>query len=149
MPRGQLPRETTAHLSNFKSNLNGMKSKVSLLSQCNLTSHNASSDIDGAVAQDRFIIADYSTVHAEVRGDKRLGQAILKIFVVVCRVFLDQCLEIHNEGKLDGHMASMAKYWATRQQTLKIRLLHIYEKIVLNYLFDMNQVWSQQESEGV
>ena len=30
--RGQLPQETTAHLSNFKSDLNGIKSKVGLLS---------------------------------------------------------------------------------------------------------------------
>ena len=44
MPRGQLPWEKTAHLSNFKSDLNGIKSKVGLLNKYNSISHKACSD---------------------------------------------------------------------------------------------------------
>lgn len=39
--------------------------------------------------------------------------AELKTSIAVCRAFIDQCLDLHNAGKLDGSMASMAKYWAT------------------------------------
>merc|ERR1712123_371776 len=52
--------------------------------------------------QERLIIAVHSAAHAE-----------LKTSIVVCRAFIDQCLQLHNEGRLDGEMASMAKYWAT------------------------------------
>ena len=44
-PSGQLPWETTAHLSNFKSNSNRIKSKVGLFSYYNANSHNSSSDL--------------------------------------------------------------------------------------------------------
>jgi len=39
--------------------------------------------------------------------------AELKTSIAVCRAFVDQCLALHNEGKLGGEMASMSKYWAT------------------------------------
>lgn len=36
--------------------------------------------------------------------------------VSIMRVFLDRCVELHNEKQLDGSMASMAKYAATELQ---------------------------------
>jgi acyl-CoA dehydrogenase len=36
--------------------------------------------------------------------------------VTIMRVFIDRCVELHNEKKLDGAMASMAKYAATELQ---------------------------------
>ena len=36
-----------------------------------------------------------------------------KTSTAVCRAFIDQCLDLHQAGKLDNEMASMAKYWAT------------------------------------
>ncbi|HET8559923.1 MAG TPA: acyl-CoA dehydrogenase family protein [Marmoricola sp.] len=35
----------------------------------------------------------------------------------VCRVFVDDCVRRHNEGKLDTTLASMAKWWTTELQT--------------------------------
>ena len=35
----------------------------------------------------------------------------------VCRAFLDECIESHIIGELDGVRASMAKYWITEQAT--------------------------------
>ena len=42
--------------------------------------------------------------------------AELKTAVAVNRAFMDQCISLHNDGLLDGAMASMAKYWATDLQ---------------------------------
>merc|ERR1719422_2159420 len=39
--------------------------------------------------------------------------ADIKTSIAVCRAFIDQCIELHNVGKLDNSTASMAKYWAT------------------------------------
>ena len=39
--------------------------------------------------------------------------AELKTSLTVCRAFLDSCLALHNNSKLDSEMSSMAKYWAT------------------------------------
>ena len=39
--------------------------------------------------------------------------AELKTALSVCRAFVDSCLSLHNNSKLDSEMASMAKYWAT------------------------------------
>jgi len=39
--------------------------------------------------------------------------AEIKTSITVCRAFIDQCLGLHQAGKLDNEMASMAKYWAT------------------------------------
>ena len=35
----------------------------------------------------------------------------------VCRVFVDDCVKRHNEGRLDAKLASMAKWWTTELQT--------------------------------
>src|SRR5690348_13762281 len=35
----------------------------------------------------------------------------------ICRVFVDDCVRRHNEGKLDTTLASMAKWWTTELQT--------------------------------
>ncbi|HET8604418.1 MAG TPA: acyl-CoA dehydrogenase family protein [Marmoricola sp.] len=35
----------------------------------------------------------------------------------VCRVFVDDCVRRHNEGRLDTTLASMAKWWTTELQT--------------------------------
>ncbi|XP_043194446.1 long-chain specific acyl-CoA dehydrogenase, mitochondrial-like [Amphibalanus amphitrite] len=42
--------------------------------------------------------------------------AAMKTELVVNRAFTDQCIELHNQGKLDGGMASMCKYWITDLQ---------------------------------
>ena len=39
--------------------------------------------------------------------------AELKTSIAVCRAFIDQCIDLHNVGKLDNSTASMAKYWPT------------------------------------
>jgi len=84
--------------------------------------------------QERLIIAVHSAAHCEamfeetrtwVTQRKAFGRTVadlqtvqhklaeLKTSIAVCRAFIDQCLDLHNVGKLDGSMASMAKYWAT------------------------------------
>jgi len=84
--------------------------------------------------QERLIIGVHSAAHSElmfedtrewVKQRKAFGRRVadlqtvqhklaeLKTSIVVCRAFIDQCLELHTAGKLDGGMASMAKYWAT------------------------------------
>ncbi|ESO11161.1 hypothetical protein HELRODRAFT_158178 [Helobdella robusta] len=42
--------------------------------------------------------------------------AELKTSICVTRSFVDTCIQIHNDHKLDSNMASMAKYWATDLQ---------------------------------
>jgi len=39
--------------------------------------------------------------------------AEMKTAISVCRSFVDECIELQDEGKLDPSTASMAKYWAT------------------------------------
>ena len=84
--------------------------------------------------QERLVIAVHSAAHCEamfeetrdwVRQRKAFGRTVadlqtvqhklaeLKTSIAVCRAFIDQCLELHTNHKLDGSMASMAKYWAT------------------------------------
>jgi len=84
--------------------------------------------------QERLIIAVHSAAHCEamfeetrdwVKQRKAFGRRVadlqtvqhklaeLKTSIVVCRAFIDQCMELHNTGRLCGEMASMAKYWAT------------------------------------
>jgi len=43
--------------------------------------------------------------------------AEMKTDIVVGRAFVDQCIALHAEGKLDSTMASMAKYWASDLQS--------------------------------
>jgi len=50
-------------------------------------------------------VADLQTVKHKL--------AELKTSIAVCRAFIDQCMELHDQKKLCYEMASMAKYWAT------------------------------------
>ena len=43
----------------------------------------------------------------------RFKLAEMKTEIQIGRVFLDRCLELHLEGKLDVETAAMAKYWLT------------------------------------
>ena len=84
--------------------------------------------------QERLIIAVHSAAHCEamfedtrawVKQRKAFGRHVsdlqtvqhklaeLKTSIAVCRSFIDQCMEMHGNGKLCGEMASMAKYWST------------------------------------
>merc|ERR1719347_386745 len=87
--------------------------------------------------QERLLIAVHSIAHSEaifeetrewVKQRKAFGRRVadlqtvqhklaeLKTSIAVCRAFVDQCMELHNVQKLDGEMASMAKYWCTDLQ---------------------------------
>eukprot|EP00163_Fabomonas_tropica_P021037 TRINITY_DN3698_c0_g1_i6.p1 TRINITY_DN3698_c0_g1~~TRINITY_DN3698_c0_g1_i6.p1 ORF type:complete len:217 (+),score=68.47 TRINITY_DN3698_c0_g1_i6:146-796(+) len=46
----------------------------------------------------------------------RFKMAELKTNLAVGRSFTDNCLELHNQGKLDSATASMAKYWLSDLQ---------------------------------
>jgi len=84
--------------------------------------------------QERLAIAAHSAAHCEwmfeetrtyIRNRRAFGKTLadlqtvrhkmaeLKTQIGVTRAFIDQCIELHDVGKLDGEMASMAKYWAT------------------------------------
>eukprot|EP00092_Neocalanus_flemingeri_P001549 GFUD01001651.1.p1 GENE.GFUD01001651.1~~GFUD01001651.1.p1 ORF type:complete len:436 (-),score=123.79 GFUD01001651.1:140-1447(-) len=84
--------------------------------------------------QERLLIAVHSIAHCEamfeetrewVKQRKAFGGRVadlqtvqhklaeLKTSIAVCRAFVDQCMELHDVKKLDGEMASMAKYWST------------------------------------
>ena len=53
--------------------------------------------------------------------------ADLKTSIAVCRAFIDQCIELHNVGKLDNSTASMAKYWATDlENTVAAKCLQLH-----------------------
>jgi len=87
--------------------------------------------------QERLLIAVHSIAMAEaifeetrdwVKQRKAFGRRVadlqtvqhklaeLKTSIAVCRAFVDQCMELHNESSLGGEMASMAKYWTTDLQ---------------------------------
>jgi len=84
--------------------------------------------------QERLLIAVHSAAHCEsmfeqtrewVKQRKAFGRHVsdlqtvqhklaeMKTSIAVCRAFIDQCMELHEEGRLCGEMASMAKYWST------------------------------------
>ncbi|KAG7156589.1 Long-chain specific acyl-CoA dehydrogenase-like [Homarus americanus] len=42
--------------------------------------------------------------------------AEMKTEICISRAFTDQCIDLHNMGKLDGSMASMCKYWMSDMQ---------------------------------
>merc|ERR1719150_3014014 len=84
--------------------------------------------------QERLLIAVHSIAGSEamfeltrdwVRERKAFGRRLadlqtvqhklaeLKTSIAVCRAFIDQCMELHDAGRLGGEMASMAKYWST------------------------------------
>merc|ERR1719446_698917 len=87
--------------------------------------------------QERFLIGVMATVNCEwmfettrdyVKNRKAFGKTLshlqtiqhrlaeMKTKIAITRSFTDNCLEMHNAGKLDGAMASMNKYWTTDLQ---------------------------------
>ncbi|XP_028663926.2 long-chain specific acyl-CoA dehydrogenase, mitochondrial [Erpetoichthys calabaricus] len=87
--------------------------------------------------QERLLIADMAIASSEfmfeetrnyVKQRKAFGKTIahlqtiqhklaeLKTEICVGRAFIDSCLQLHAEGKLDSATASMAKYWASDLQ---------------------------------
>ncbi|KAA0196737.1 hypothetical protein HAZT_HAZT009024 [Hyalella azteca] len=87
--------------------------------------------------QERLLIGVMSTANCEwqfettreyVKQRKAFGKTLsnlqtiqhklaeLKTKISVTRAFTDQCIELHNKGKLDGAMASMNKYWSSDMQ---------------------------------
>merc|ERR1712128_17994 len=92
------------------------------------------------LAQERLIIAVHSAAHCEVMFEqtrawvkqrKAFGRTVsdlqtvqhklaeLKTSMMMCRAFIDQCLQLHTEDRLDGEMANIAKYYAdARVQTI-------------------------------
>lgn len=84
--------------------------------------------------QERLLIADISLASSEaifettrsyVKERKAFGKTVndfqvtkhnlaeMKTEITVARAFTDQCLRLHNEGRLDSAMASMAKYFVS------------------------------------
>jgi len=84
--------------------------------------------------QERLIIGVHSVAHCEamfeetrawVKQRKAFGRHVsdlqtvqhklaeLKTAIAVCRAFIDQCIQLHDQGRLCGEMASMAKYYST------------------------------------
>ncbi|XP_063607383.1 long-chain specific acyl-CoA dehydrogenase, mitochondrial-like [Penaeus indicus] len=87
--------------------------------------------------QERLLIGIMSCANAEwqfeetrayLRSRKAFGKTLsnlqtiqhklaeIKTDVCVARAFTDQCIDLHNVGKLDGSMASMNKYWMSDLQ---------------------------------
>ncbi|XP_041056123.1 KAT8 regulatory NSL complex subunit 1-like protein isoform X5 [Carcharodon carcharias] len=87
--------------------------------------------------QERLLIADMALANCEfifeetrkyVKQRKAFGKTIadlqtvqhklteIKTQACVGRAFLDSCLQLHKERRLDSTTASMAKYWASEQQ---------------------------------
>ncbi|KAF0886450.1 ACADL protein, partial [Crocuta crocuta] len=87
--------------------------------------------------QERLIIAEFAVSGSEfmfeetrnyVRGRKAFGKTVadlqtvqhklaeLKTHICVTRAFVDSCLQLHTEKRLDSVTASMAKYWASDLQ---------------------------------
>lgn len=53
-------------------------------------------------------VADLQTVQHKL--------AEMKTSIATARAFIDQCMQLHEAGRLCGEMASMAKYWSTEMQ---------------------------------
>lgn len=88
--------------------------------------------------QERLLIGDMAVAAGEacfeltrtyVKERKAFGKTLadlqvhkhklaeMKTELAVCRAFMDNCLELHANEKLDSQMASMAKYYATDLQS--------------------------------
>ncbi|XP_048454628.1 long-chain specific acyl-CoA dehydrogenase, mitochondrial [Rhincodon typus] len=88
--------------------------------------------------KERLLIADMALANCEfmfeetrkyVRQRKAFGKTVadlqtvqhklaeIKTQTCVGRAFVDSCLQLHKERRLDSATASMAKYWASEQQT--------------------------------
>ncbi|KAM9397001.1 long-chain specific acyl-CoA dehydrogenase, mitochondrial isoform 1-T1 [Salvelinus alpinus] len=98
--------------------------------------------------QERLLIADMAIASSEfmfeetrnyVTQRKAFGKTIahlqtvqhklaeLKTEICVGRSFLDNCLQLHTEKRLDSQTASMAKYWASDlQNSVATRCLQLY-----------------------
>ena len=48
--------------------------------------------------------------------NSRFKLAEMKTETVIARVFLNECIELHNEGELTVEKAAMAKWWTTELQ---------------------------------
>ncbi|KAB5513559.1 hypothetical protein PHYPO_G00249080 [Pangasianodon hypophthalmus] len=77
--------------------------------------------------QERLIIAAMALASGEfmfeetrnyVTQRKAFGKTIADLRTEICvgRAFIDNCLQLHSERKLDSSTASMAKYWASELQ---------------------------------
>ncbi|XP_072340237.1 long-chain specific acyl-CoA dehydrogenase, mitochondrial isoform X2 [Scyliorhinus torazame] len=87
--------------------------------------------------QERLLIADLALANCEfmfeetrkyVKQRKAFGKTIadlqtvqhklaeIKTQICVGRAFVDSCLQLHKEQRLDSYTASMGKYWASEQQ---------------------------------
>lgn len=87
--------------------------------------------------QERLLIADMAIAASEasyewtreyVKERKAFGKTLADLQVIkhklaeikteltVARTFIDRCIELHKDEKLDNAMASMAKYWCTDLQ---------------------------------
>lgn len=87
--------------------------------------------------QERLLIADMAVASAEacfewtrtyVKERKAFGNPLLNLQTIkhrmaelkteltVARTFMDNCIQLHDEGRLDTSTASMAKYWGTDLQ---------------------------------
>jgi long-chain-acyl-CoA dehydrogenase len=98
--------------------------------------------------QERLIVADTGVAAAElafeltrqhVKERKAFGAPLAKLQTIrhnmaemkteisVARAFADNCIELHDQGRLDSEMASMAKYYMTDLQCSVIdRCLQLY-----------------------
>ncbi|KAI8497226.1 hypothetical protein Bbelb_251750 [Branchiostoma belcheri] len=91
----------------------------------------------GQENRERLLIADMGIASSEfmfeetrnyVKERKAFGKTVsrlqtiqhklaeIKTDICVGRAFVDQCLELHNQGRLDSNTASMAKFWASDLQ---------------------------------
>jgi alkylation response protein AidB-like acyl-CoA dehydrogenase len=72
-------------------------------------------------------VLELSTTYAKERtafGGKPIGSFQHNRFLIaematetrVCQVFVDDCVRLHNEGRLDAVGAAMAKWWTTELQ---------------------------------
>ncbi|XP_038642406.1 long-chain specific acyl-CoA dehydrogenase, mitochondrial [Scyliorhinus canicula] len=87
--------------------------------------------------QERLLIADLALANCEfmfeetrkyVKQRKAFGKTVadlqtvqhklaeIKTQICVGRAFVDSCLQLHKERRLDSYTASMGKYWASEQQ---------------------------------
>ena len=61
--------------------------------------------------------------------------AEMKTKIALTRSFTDDCLEMHSNGKLDGAMASMNKYWWVSWQVNRKIYIALAHLNVLTFIF--------------
>ncbi|KAK3548438.1 hypothetical protein QTP70_013070 [Hemibagrus guttatus] len=67
---------------------------------------------------------------AEQTVQHRLAE--LKTEICVSRAFIDNCIHLHSEKKLDSSTASMAKYWASElQNKVATQCLQLHDSVLL------------------